>query len=135
MWLTKTKNEPVQLTMEQLWGEGEMDMIDMSNMDDLDRVLFINVLAEQIHEIAKSKGFYDEPVSFPQAIALMHSELSEALEAHREGEPAERVAEELADTIIRILDTACYANLNVGRALVMKMEKNKAREHKHGKRY
>lgn len=43
----------------------------------------INKLAQQAYENAKSKGFYDKPISIPERIALMHSELSEALEADR----------------------------------------------------
>jgi NTP pyrophosphatase (non-canonical NTP hydrolase) len=45
----------------------------------------LNQLAQEIHENAKSKGFYDSPKNVGEMIALMHSELSEALEADREG--------------------------------------------------
>lgn len=43
----------------------------------------INKLSKLAYENAKSKGFYDKPISIAERIALMHSELSEALEADR----------------------------------------------------
>ena len=43
----------------------------------------LNDLARQIHNQNKSKGFYDDPKNIGEMIALMHSELSEALEADR----------------------------------------------------
>jgi NTP pyrophosphatase (non-canonical NTP hydrolase) len=98
-------------------------------------IRLINELAQQIHENAVAKGFYDDVVLFPQSIALIHSEASEALEAHREGEGVDRITEELADIIIRVLDTCSYHNLNIGASIVEKMDKNKKRAQKHGKRY
>ena len=40
----------------------------------------IKELIIKSHDIAKSKGWWDEERSIPELIALMHSELSEALE-------------------------------------------------------
>lgn len=45
-------------------------------------------LAETINEIAAAHGFWDKERNFGEMIALMHSELSEALEEHRDGKPA-----------------------------------------------
>lgn len=47
----------------------------------------LNTLAAKIHETARDHGFWDKERNFGEMIALMHSELSEALEAHREGNP------------------------------------------------
>ena len=51
----------------------------------------ITELVQQAHRNARSKGFHDEPTSLPTGIALIHSELSEALEAHRNGNIMELV--------------------------------------------
>lgn len=98
----------------------------------------INVLAKRIHDIAKQKGFYDKPVSFYRSIALIHSEVSEALEGDRNAIPEGEkgcVSEELADVIIRVLDTAEYMGLDMEAALAKKMDYNNTRGHMHGKRY
>ncbi len=98
----------------------------------------INELAKRIHATAKSKGFYDKPRSFGEVIALMHSELSEALEADRNGiqEGAKGcVSEEFADVIIRLLDTAEHMGFDMEKAISEKMSYNDTREYRHGKKY
>lgn len=45
----------------------------------------LNKLAQEIHLGNKQRGFHDKPIEFGTIIALIHSELSEALEADRKG--------------------------------------------------
>lgn len=95
------------------------------------------------HGTAKDKGFSNdckEHVGI--GISLMHSELSELLEAYRHGNPlSEKIAgfseaeEELADLFIRALHFAEKHNLDLGAAIIAKMRYNLTREHMHGKRF
>lgn len=96
------------------------------------------------HTTATDAGWYRDPATgekikrnFGEVVALMHSELSEALEAdrkdlmddklpHRKG-----VEVEFADCIIRILDTAAELGLDVPGAIIEKNRFNKERaDHK-----
>lgn len=117
----------------------------------------------ECHEIAEQHGFWEdsrkirevlllsgdtervqafEAMLFGQKIALMHSELSEALEAFRHGNPPDGhipkhkgAVVELADCMIRILDT-CEEygwGADLVHALRAKMDYNKSRPYKHGK--
>lgn len=96
----------------------------------------------QVHTNARAKGFWDEPRNDGETIALIHSELSEALESLRHGNPPDdKIPEfsgaeaELADVIIRIMDLAAGRNWDVAGAIVAKMRYNAGREYKHGKQF
>lgn len=99
-------------------------------------------MQDAVHNNARDKGWWDEARNDGEAIALMHSELSEALEALRKGNPNDEkcpqftnLEVELADCIIRILDFAGGNGLDIAGAIVAKHEFNKTRPHKHGKKF
>lgn len=103
--------------------------------------MILSALQREIHENAVAHGWWDEPRTFGDVIALCHSELSEALEAFRNGEPMawtnddgkiEGVAIELADCIIRILDWAGHEDLDMETFVWRKHEYNKTRPYRHG---
>jgi NTP pyrophosphatase (non-canonical NTP hydrolase) len=77
---------------------------------------------------------------FPAYLALVHSEVSEALEAYRDqmwsqvrsdGKPI-GVGPELADTIIRLLDVCDIWNVDIEYELIRVLEFNKTRPYRHG---
>ena len=69
-------------------------------------------LAKRAHDTAVAKGFWETERNMGEMLALISSEISEALEAHRDARPMwvepsgkpEGQAVELADAIIRCLD-------------------------------
>ena len=90
---------------------------------------------ELCHSTAKEKGWWDFERSDGELIALMHSELSEALEAMRNELGREAIAEELADCCIRIFDYCGAHDIDLEKALIKKISYNKTRPYRHGKKF
>lgn len=102
-------------------------------------VTAFNLLAEDVNQIARSKGWWKGDRNDGELIALMHSELSEALEGLRHDNPASdhipkftAVEEELADVIIRIMDYAVAKKHRIAEAVIEKISFNFGREQMHG---
>lgn len=85
--------------------------------------------AEQRLRVSISKNA--DCYKIPAVLALIGSEVSEALEAFRNRDKA-NFEEELADVVIRCMDCATGLGLDLGKAIAEKLEKNKARGVKHG---
>ena len=117
-------------------------VMDSSNNESL-AGLTIESLQRQAWDIAGTAGWHTEQNSFPETIALVHSELSEALEHYRNhhhvteifhdenGKP-DGVPVELADAIIRIMDFCEALDIPLQDAILMKMEYNRSRSFRHG---
>lgn len=101
----------------------------------------LDALSAVLHETAREKGFWDGEYSHDKIgnkLALVHSEVTEVLESIRKSHGSEKVVEEMADVIIRLLDLyAAMMNKNLiehslDEVLDNKINKNKNRPKLHG---
>jgi NTP pyrophosphatase (non-canonical NTP hydrolase) len=101
----------------------------------------LDVLSAILHETAIEKGFWNNPKNFDvfgNKLALVHSEVTEVLEAIRKNKGSEEIVEEMVDILIRTLDlyasmrNAGFVNHSLDEILFKKMEINKARPALHG---
>jgi NTP pyrophosphatase (non-canonical NTP hydrolase) len=112
--------------------------------DEAEFIESYNRVAAEIHTRMVDKGFWGQTVqrNSAEALMLMVTELAEACEGFRHGDPpSDKIPEftsseeELADTIIRIMDFGAGTGLRVAEALVRKMQYNQTRPAKHGKEF
>lgn len=74
---------------------------------------------------------WEDQHEIPAVLALIHSEVSEALEAFRKNNKA-NFQEELADIGIRLIGLSHGMGIDLKAAILAKVEKNRTREHRHG---
>lgn len=110
----------------------------------------LNKPRDEAFRISKEHGFHDEPRNFGETMALIHSEVSEALEDYRAGRPVNvmfygdpatgsmlkpnGIPSEMADIIIRVLDFCGANDIDIEKAVAEKMAYNESRPYKHGKK-
>jgi NTP pyrophosphatase (non-canonical NTP hydrolase) len=119
----------------------------------------LNEMRDAAHGTSRAKGWYDgkdAERNIPEMLALIHSEVSEALEDHRDGNDVTKYKDvltgelfdsqategplrkpvgfpsELADIIIRVGDLAGYRGIDLEREVAEKMAFNMTRPHRHG---
>ena len=91
----------------------------------------IKEMSEEVHRNAVDHGWWEGVRPIPELLCLVHSEVSEALEAYRKGD-TKNFAEELADIVIRVMDMAQGFDIDLEREIIRKHEINKSREYRHG---
>lgn len=107
-------------------------------LNDMDDVSFT------LNSHAREKGFWDADtednriVFYLKQLAMIHSEVSETLEAIRKEKGDEAIVEEIADIIVRVLDlyggmaSDHYVKSSLTKVFNDKIIKNKTRPRMHG---
>ena len=113
----------------------------------------LHAMADEVYEIECLLGWQPNDNRFGESMALLHSEVSEALEAYRNwgledatetpphqdgwtygvppGKP-EGVGSELADVLIRLLSSARQYGVDLEAEYERKCAYNRTRSHRHG---
>lgn len=115
--------------------ERRLDALHAAKEDAFDKI------AAEIHPTNREKGFWGEPEmmdKYVAKLALIHSEVTEVMEALRKSQGSYKVTEEFADILIRLFDLyyvlvhAGLADPRLEKVMRKKMETNAARPAKHG---
>ena len=99
-------------------------------------------LIDESYQIAKDQGFWDEAQHPTFHVAKLHVEVSEIMEAFREGNPRSEIFPEHTEAEIELADVIIYAmsfakgfDFDLIGAITVKMEYNKTRPRMNGKEF
>lgn len=110
----------------------------LRDLDDFSHTLHSNAIKKGFYEPYYHMDEADHIVFYLKQLAMIHSEVSEVLEAMRKEKGHDVVVEELADIMIRVMDfwaflsQTHYTNRSLANAIVEKMQKNTERPKMHG---
>jgi NTP pyrophosphatase (non-canonical NTP hydrolase) len=112
-----------------------------------------SLLTAEVRSNCEEKGWHDDQNSMAEYVALLHSEVSEVLEAWRDHHDTKShynviqvydtggyavkpigVDSDMADVFIRLLDTCDVFGVDLMQAFIEKMAYNRTRPYQHGGR-
>lgn len=85
----------------------------------------INEIAEKNYQWVEEMGWHNKTVL--EALALVASEVGEAINECRNEKPTDNFGEELADIVLRVLDISHWQGIDIEKEIMNKMEKNEHR--------
>lgn len=85
----------------------------------------INEIAEKNYQWVEEMGWHNKTVL--EALALVASEVGEAINECRNEKPTDNFGEELADIVLRVLDISHWQGIDIEKEILNKMEKNENR--------
>lgn len=95
----------------------------------------IQELTDKMNELVRSKGWYDEDSQRPQtprnlaiSLALEAAEILEHFQFREQAKDQEELSGELADVALYLLQLASVTGIDLEKAILDKIEINKARE-------
>ena len=127
-------NEPL-LELRKYYGNDTRKIFATEYWDDRavampgDPLSGLNAFAEEVHKNAVNHGWWEKEREFPEVIALCHSELSEALEEYRSGNPmvwykchdSALIREKCSDVCFAGQDCTCKAKENKPEGIAVEM--------------
>lgn len=85
----------------------------------------INDIAQKNYQWVEEMGWHNKTVL--EALALVASEVGEAINECRNEKPTDNFGEELADIILRVLDISHWQDIDIEKEIISKMKKNELR--------
>jgi len=127
----------------ELKNKDRQDYLVNEMQKDIDKFASLwHFFEETTWQVNDSHGFEDPHQNFGEKIALTHGELSETLEAMRDGNPPSQkipefthAEEEIADAIIRLMNIARNKSWNIPQAMMAKTIYNSKRPWKHARKF
>lgn len=83
-------------------------------------------MAKRNYDWVEKMGWHNNK-SVLEALALISSEVGEAVNECRGEQPTEAFGEELADIVLRVMDLAHWQGVDLEKELLAKMDKNEQR--------
>lgn len=137
VWHDETEGSSIEGTIEYVGEPPRIDRLRGSSRT-------ITDVLKDCWQVAEDHGWHEDidDRTFVEKLALVHSEVSEALEEYRDGHlidetyfdgtKPEGVPIELADAVIRIFDLAGIYGIDIDAAISTKQDFNRTRPFRHG---